>query len=366
MSVSIAKKDPRRAESGRTMYGREKLRVGVIGTGAFAQACHIPELRGHPDVELVALCGRDIAHTRALAGRFGIAVAVTDAESLCARDDIDAITICSPNAAHCEQAVLACNDKPVFCEKPLAPGLGEARVMADSARTSRRVSQVALTFRHLYGVQELRRRIGLGQIGEPLFLRARHEYADWLVASAPSGWRHGSAVQGGGVLLDSGAHLMDLARFLLAPSLRPCRPEVARPAGRRLRRHRDGVVPLHLRRDRTMVRQQDRTVAVPQLHRGRGPRGDARGRDLARRLRYAAPPASRRRDMGGDRSPRRSGQRPAACARPHERSFVDGCLRGELADGAASFEDGFAVQRILAAAAKAAAGSSSMPLEPVA
>ena len=356
------------AESGRAIHRRDKLRVAVIGTGAFAQACHIPELRSHPDVELVAICGRDLAHTRALAGRFGIAVAVTDAARLSARDDIDAVTICSPNMVHCEQAVAAfANDKHVFCEKPLAAGLDDARMMVDAARTSRRVGQVAFTFRHLYGIEELRRRVRAGQIGEPLFLRARHEYADRLQAAAPSGWRHGDTTQGGGVLLDTGAHLMDLARFLMGPissvhaELKSQgRPGVASDdATTAWFRYASGatgqwfasrIAPPPSPNFVQVVGREGTLEAA--ISRG--------GFDTLRRLR---PGAATWEEI--DLPPEAAGGQQHALGRMM-RSFVDGCLRGELADGAASFEDGFAVQRILAAAAEAAAGSRLTPLDPVA
>ena len=57
----------------------QKLRVGVIGTGAFAEVCHIPGLLSHPDAEVVAVWGRRLEAARVLADSFGIRRAlVTD------------------------------------------------------------------------------------------------------------------------------------------------------------------------------------------------------------------------------------------------------------------------------------------------
>jgi predicted dehydrogenase len=49
------------------MEQKRKLRVGVIGTGAFVQACHVPGLQSHPQAEVVALCGSEYHRARSLA-----------------------------------------------------------------------------------------------------------------------------------------------------------------------------------------------------------------------------------------------------------------------------------------------------------
>ena len=48
-------------------------RVAVIGTSWWAEGAHLPGLRGRPDVEVAALCGRDPARLARVADRFGIA-----------------------------------------------------------------------------------------------------------------------------------------------------------------------------------------------------------------------------------------------------------------------------------------------------
>ena len=82
------------------MGSSTKLRLGVIGTGAFAEVCHIPGLQSHPRADIVAICGRRMDHARALAGKFGIPDVHTDHEELCGRADLDAVTIATPNVVH--------------------------------------------------------------------------------------------------------------------------------------------------------------------------------------------------------------------------------------------------------------------------
>src|SRR6267378_4518913 len=101
------------------MNGSRKLRLGVIGAGAFADTCHIPGLSSHPQAEVAMLCGRDRTRTRAMADRWNIPSITLNPAELC--EQVDAVTICTPNDLHGPLALLALKEgKHVFCEKPLA------------------------------------------------------------------------------------------------------------------------------------------------------------------------------------------------------------------------------------------------------
>jgi predicted dehydrogenase len=198
--------------------GSRRLRVGVIGSGAFAETCHIPGLQSHPLADVVALCGRRRDHTRAMADRLGVRDAHTDYRNLCGRDDLDAVTIVTPNACHAEHAIAALQaGKHVLCEKPLAMTVAEARRMMAAADASGKVHQVAFTFRYLQGVQQLRRRVRAGEIGEPHYLRVQYDSWDGLRPDCVVGWRDRQQEAGGGLLYDVGSHLFDAARYVLGP-----------------------------------------------------------------------------------------------------------------------------------------------------
>src|SRR5207247_8053197 len=95
---------------------------------------------------------------------------------LLASDDIDAVTITTPNAAHCEQALAAfAAGKHVFCEKPLGLDAPEARRMTEAAEASGKIHQVAFTFRYTYGLRQLRRRVQAGEVGEPYYVRIQFD-----------------------------------------------------------------------------------------------------------------------------------------------------------------------------------------------
>jgi predicted dehydrogenase len=195
-----------------------RLRVGVIGSGAFAEVCHIPGLQSHPEADVVALCGRRRDHTRVMADRLGVRDAHTDYRELCERDDLDAVTIVTPNACHAEQTIAALQaGKHVLCEKPLAMSVAEARAMTGEADASGKVHQVAFTFRYLHGVQELRRRVRAGDIGEPYYVRVQYDSWNGLQPDCVASWRDRRQEAGGGLLYDVGSHLFDAVRYVLGP-----------------------------------------------------------------------------------------------------------------------------------------------------
>jgi predicted dehydrogenase len=196
----------------------DKVRFGVIGTGEFAEACHLPGLQSHPQAEVIALCGRSYVRARSLANRFSIPDVHTDYAELCRRDDLDAVTIVTPNAFHAEQAITALDQaKHVFCEKPLGMNVAEASEMVRVAERSGKVHQVAYTFRYGYAIQELRRRVQAGDIGKPFYVRIQYDSWDGLRPDWETGWREKQELAGGGLLFDVGSHLFDILRFVLGP-----------------------------------------------------------------------------------------------------------------------------------------------------
>jgi predicted dehydrogenase len=196
----------------------KKVRLGVIGTGEFAEVCHLPGLKSHPQAEVVALCGHTHEHTQLLADRFSIPEVYTDYSELCRRDDLDGVTIVTANSFHAEQAITALSHgKHVFCEKPLGINIPEVKEMVRAAEESGKVHQVGFTFRYGYAVQELRRRVQEGDVGKPFYVRIQYDSWDGLRPDWKVGWRQRTALTGGGLLFDLGSHLFDIVHFVLGP-----------------------------------------------------------------------------------------------------------------------------------------------------
>lgn len=200
------------------MLTRDRLRVGVIGTGTFARECHVPGIQSHPRAVVAAVCGRRIEAAKRLADDFGVPRAVSDFRELCADPGIDAVTIATANEAHHQQALEALrHGKHVFCEKPLAMSSAQAREMADAAAASGCVHLVAFTFRYNRGIAELRRRIRAGDLGTPYLARIQYDRWDGLLNDPSATWCDPRRPADSGMLMDLGSHLFDIIRHVLGP-----------------------------------------------------------------------------------------------------------------------------------------------------
>jgi UDP-N-acetylglucosamine 3-dehydrogenase len=332
---------------------RRKLRVGVIGTGAFARACHLPEIASHPHAEVVMLCGRDAARTNALAMEFGVPATTLEASELCASEEVDAVTVCTPTKLHARHALLAVqHGKHVFCEKPLGFTVDEAEAMVEAANQRQVVHQVGFTFRHLFGVEEMHRRVRDGDIGEPHVLRIHHQYFDGFAEGDRVSWQHILEVAGGGVLRDSASHLFDLARLMLGP-VASLRAEIR--SSERVGVETDDVATAQLR----YVSGAQGNCFASRIEPARHPNfvEVVGGKGTLQALISRGGLDALRRSTGGDTIdvalPAEAADGKFHALRRMMHAFVDGCLRGKLSAGAASFEDGLAVQRMISSAEKA-------------
>ncbi|NCW04364.1 MAG: gfo/Idh/MocA family oxidoreductase, partial [Rhodobacteraceae bacterium] len=121
--------------------GLEKLRVGVLGMGFMGGTHTQAWQRGKAtfnwpiDVELVALFDTD-EDTRDLhANRFDFQRVTGDWREVCEADDIDVVSICTPNFTHWEMAEAAAKSgKHIWCEKPMATSMADARAMVSVAQ----------------------------------------------------------------------------------------------------------------------------------------------------------------------------------------------------------------------------------------
>lgn len=346
------------------------LRVGVIGTGRFVEQCHLPGLQSHPQAEVVAICGRRPEHLRSLAARFNVPTVHTDYRELCARSDLDAITIATVNSEHAEQAIAAfAAGKHVFCEKPMATSVTHARQMLHAAERSGKIHQMAFTYRYLYGVQELRRRVRRGDIGVPHHLRAHYNSWDALQLdpASPVGFRSKAALAGGGVLYDVGSHLFDLARFIFGPI------EAVTGFSQRIPRrisgswkeikgvdtddlatawftHKNGVHGQWFVSRVTPSYGEKAHIEVVG-HEGALRASLSRGSVDVLRISTPARPEWEELPL-----PEEAQNQSPSCLGIMMRSFVDACLRGKLdGDVDASFYDGLAAQHAIAAVTKSAA-----------
>jgi predicted dehydrogenase len=195
--------------------------MGAVHTQAWATASRAFGLAAVPAMR--ALAGRDHEATRAAAERLGWLSATNDWESLLDRPDIDVFDICTPSDSHAEIAIAALEaGKHVICEKPLANTVEEAERMALAAERARERgvrSMVGFNYRRIPAIALAHELIAAGRLGRIYQVRAGY-LQDWASdPGLPLVWRMQRSRAGSGALGDLGAHIVDLAQYLLADQI---------------------------------------------------------------------------------------------------------------------------------------------------
>ncbi len=203
----------------------KELRIGMIGYGfmgkahsnAYAQANHFFKCETKP--VLKALCARNAEKAKSFAETWGYESIETDWRKLIARDDIDAVDICTPNNIHKEIAIAAAKaGKMILCEKPLAMNVAEGEEMCQAVEAAGVANMVWYNYRRVPAVTLAKQIIDSGKLGRIFHYRANF-LQDWTInAEVPQGgagtWRLDADAAGSGVTGDLLAHCIDTALWL--------------------------------------------------------------------------------------------------------------------------------------------------------
>jgi len=205
-----------------------RLGVGMIGYGYIARVhtyAHT-SLRFFYDPmpfesRLVCACARRIESVFDAITRGGYEYATTSPGDVFADPTVSVVHICTPNDTHEPYAVEALRaGKHVYCEKPLARNLDEARRMRDVAAASGLVHQVAFNYRFVPAIMRAKQLVDDGFLGDVLSFRATYLHSGYVDPARPMSWRLDRERSGGGALHDLGSHAVDLVRHLLGNARR--------------------------------------------------------------------------------------------------------------------------------------------------
>ncbi len=189
----------------------KKLRVGIVGLGWVSQVFHLPILSKFEEVEIVSLCDRDKSRAQLIGQRYAAARVYTDYAQMLKTEDLDAVIVCTSTDAHLPVTLAALEaGKDVFVEKPIARRYAEAVQMAEKAKETKRHLMVGMNNRFRPDTMVLKSFVEKGELGKIFYVKA-----GWLKKlSTTNPWITHKDKSGGGVLLDLGIVLLDLALWM--------------------------------------------------------------------------------------------------------------------------------------------------------
>ncbi|HET7627400.1 MAG TPA: Gfo/Idh/MocA family oxidoreductase [Bacillales bacterium] len=197
----------------------EKLRVGMIGTGGISH-WHAKQLGELQEVEVTAIADPVKKNRDFVIQKYGFGSAETydDYKQLLKENKPDAVVICTPHTMHVNHVIDALESGcHVLVEKPMACSIEEAERMIAVAESNQKVLQVSYQRHFEPPFLYIREAIASGLIGELTSITASL-YQDWLQLSEGL-WRQNPKLSGGGMLMDSGSHIIDV--LLWTTGLKP-------------------------------------------------------------------------------------------------------------------------------------------------
>ncbi len=201
-----------------------EIGVGMLGY-AFMGKAHTNAYKKIPYIvypppaipRLVAICGRNEEAVAAAARRYGYETYYTDWRAMLEDERIQLFDNGGPNDAHAGPCILAAQaGKHILCEKPLARTAEEAHQMLDAVNKAGVKHMVAFNYRFVPAVRQARALIESGALGRIYHFRAIYPQ-EWIMPhyNTPLIWRLQKKSAGSGALGDLGAHIIDIARFLV-------------------------------------------------------------------------------------------------------------------------------------------------------
>lgn len=187
-----------------------ELKIGFIGTGNIAHS-HVHRLRQIDGVRIVSMADPSEASRERIRERFQLQkiAEFDDHVKMLAECELDAVVICSPHTLHYRHAMDALSaGMHVLVEKPLTCTSQAAKNLTQKADEMDKILQVSFQRHFIPAFMYIRDVIADGTIG-PLTSVTATLYQDWKDAQAGT-WRQNPALSGGGMLMDSGSHIIDV------------------------------------------------------------------------------------------------------------------------------------------------------------
>jgi UDP-N-acetylglucosamine 3-dehydrogenase len=195
----------------------KKVKVAIVGCGSIAIHRHVPEYADMASVEIVAFCDVKLERAQKLAAEYG-GIAYKDYNEMLADLDIDAVSVCTPNALHATVSIAAAEAGcHVLCEKPMATNKEEAENMIKAASNHHVLLMIGHNQRMMPPHVKAKEILQSGELGRVISFRTAFGHGGpegWSIDGADS-WFFRKEDAYVGAMGDLGVHKADLIRWML-------------------------------------------------------------------------------------------------------------------------------------------------------
>lgn len=189
---------------------------GVLGCGDITDKRGAPAINAQEDSRLVSFHSRSEALAGDFARRHGAERWTTRREELLADPEVTAVYVATEHHRHCEDVIAAAEaGKHVLCEKPMANSVADCRRMIEACRANGVALQIAYYRRYYPKLIRMKELLDAGAIGQPVNAQIHFGSRVAEAQITPRNWRLNAEIAGGGALVDTGSHRLDLLCWFL-------------------------------------------------------------------------------------------------------------------------------------------------------
>lgn len=195
----------------------KKLKVAIAGCGSITRTRHAVEYSANPNCQIVGFYDFNKVKAQELTEIYG-GKAYDSYEEMLGDAEVDAVSICTPNALHAQNTIMALNaGKHVLCEKPMALSTSEADDMISASCKSGKRLMPGHNQRFVATHVKARQILNEGIVGKVISVQTnfKHRGPEFWSIDKDKTWFFSDTLAGFGVLGDLGAHKIDLVRYLL-------------------------------------------------------------------------------------------------------------------------------------------------------
>lgn len=190
-----------------------KVKIAIVGLGGITQVVHMPVLSKMEDVEIAAVCDSDFSKCRNIAKKYNVEKYYKDVDKMLEENpEVSAVIIATQTNFH-KDVSLKClqAEKHILIEKPIARNYKEAKVIVEAGKKYKKKIMVAMNNRFRNDMMLQRTFTKAKELGEIFYIKA-----GWIKPqSSNQKWMLEKEKSGGGVFLDNGIAMLDLALWLL-------------------------------------------------------------------------------------------------------------------------------------------------------